>query len=120
MRDTVIFAIILLILAGYYFYKNGLSSNSTSNQTAPSGLKGSAGLDYIRKNYASGLAQAQSLCTGQFKGRWVDSSTSIGCYDMQGFNTEYCSTDVIQNLVKSCNSIAGNPVCSSTEASCSV
>ena len=116
MRDIVIFAIILLVLAGYYFYKNDVSSN----QTAPSGLKGSAGLDYIRKNYASGLAQAQSLCTGQFKGRWVDSSTSIGCYDMQGFNTAYCSTDVVQNLVKLCNSIAGGSTCSSTETSCSV
>ena len=76
--------------------------------------------DYIRKNYASGLAQAKSLCTSQFKGTWTDTSTTRGCYGMQGFNTAYCNTDTIQNLVKLCNSIGGNPVCSATQSSCSV
>ncbi len=82
--------------------------------------KGVEGLDYIRINYASELAQAKNLCITQFKGNWVDSSNTIGCFNMQGFSTYYCSVDVIQNIVNICNSIGGNPTCSSTQASCTV
>lgn len=117
MRDIAILAIILLILAGYYFYKSGSANESYS---IPEEYKGTQGLDYIRKNYATGLAQAQGLCTSQFKGTWTDNSNSIGCYEMQGFSTSYCGMDIIQNLVKLCNSIGGSSVCSSTQASCSV
>ena len=116
----VVLIIALLILGGYLYYKNYIPSTSDNQPSVPSGTTGSAGLDYIRKNYGSGLAQAQSLCASQFKGTWRDDSSTIGCYNMQGFNTAYCSTDVIQNLVDMCNSIGGNAVCSSTQASCSV
>ena len=117
MRDIAILAVMLLILAGYYFYKNG---NANQSYNIPTEYKGTEGLDYIRKNYASGLSQAKVLCIGQFKGEWVDTSNELGCSNMQGFSTSYCGMDIIQNLVKLCNSIAGNSVCSSTQASCSV
>ena len=117
MDNLTVLIIIMIILAAYFIYKGGSSSQSYS---VPSQYKGSEGLDYIRKNYASGLSQAKVLCTGQFKGQWVDSSSEIGCNNMQGFSTAYCSVDVIQNLVNLCNSIGGSPTCSSTEASCSV
>ena len=121
MNDMVVLIIALLILGGYLYYKNYIPSTPSGSQpSVPSGTTGSAGLDYIRKNYASGLAQAQSLCTSQFKGTWTDNSNTIGCYNMQGFNTAYCAIDTVQNLVNLCNSIGGNPVCSSTQASCSV
>ena len=120
MNDIVVLIIALLILGGYLYYKDNIQSTPSNGYNVPSGTTGSQGLDYIRKNYASGLAQAKSLCAGQFKGTWTDTSTTIGCYGMQGFNTAYCSTDTIQNLVKLCNSIGGNSVCSSTQASCSV
>ena len=117
MNDLTIFMIIVIVLAAYVIYHRSLGSQSYS---VPSQYKGSEGLDYIRKNYASGLSQAQALCTGQFKGQWIDTSSEIGCQNMQGFSTSYCGVDIIQNLIKLCNSIGGNPVCSSTEASCSV
>ena len=125
MNDLVILIIAILILVGYAYYKDYIQTipnapSSGTQPTIPPGTTGSAGLDYIRENYASGLAQAKSLCTSQFKGTWTDNSNTIGCYNMQGFNTVYCSTDTIQNLVILCNSIGGNSVCSSTQASCSV
>ena len=124
MNDIVVLIVAILILVGYAYYKNYMpsipSTPSNTQPTVPTGVTGSAGLDYIRKNYGSGLVQAQSLCTSQFKGTWMDNSNTIGCYDMQGFNTAYCNTDTIQNLVDLCNSIGGNSVCSSTQASCSV
>lgn len=119
MNDMVILIIVLIILGAYAMYNKGSSSGSQS-YSVPSSYSGSGGLDYIRKNYASGLSQARGLCTSQFKGEWIDTSSEIGCRNMQGFSTTYCGLDVIQNLVKMCNSIGGNPVCSSTEASCSV
>jgi hypothetical protein len=119
MNDLTIFIIIIIILAAYALYHRESSSGSQS-YSVPSNYTGSEGLDYIRKNYSSGLAQAQALCTGQFRGEWVDSSSEIGCQKMQGFSTSYCGVDIINNLVNMCNTIGGNPVCSSTEASCSV
>lgn len=118
MNDLTIFIIIIIILAAYVLYHGG--SSSSQSYSVPSNYTGSEGLDYIRKNYSTGLAQVQTLCTGQFKGEWVDSSSEIGCQNMQGFSTSYCSLSVIQNLVNLCNSIGGSPVCSSTQASCSV
>jgi hypothetical protein len=117
MKDIYILIIIVIILAAYFFYKNSTASQSYS---VPTQYKGSEGLDYIRKNYASELSQAKSLCAGQFKGEWIDSSSEIGCQNMQGFSTSYCGMDIINNLVNMCNSIGGNPVCSSTQAICSV
>ncbi len=117
MKDIYILAIILTILSAYYLYK---SSDSTKSYSVPSQYKGSEGLDYIRKNYASELSQAMSLCVGQFKGEWIDSSSEIGCQNMQGFSSSYCGMDIIQNIVSLCNSIGGNPTCSSTQASCEV
>jgi len=117
MKDIYILIIIVIILAAYSFYKNSTANQSYS---VPTQYKGSEGLDYIRKNYASGLSQAKSLCVGQFKGEWTDSSSEIGCQNMQGFSTYYCSFDIIKNLVKMCISIGGSPICSSTQAICSV
>jgi hypothetical protein len=120
MRDRTIFVIIVIIFIAYFFYSKQNSTENSSTPTVPSEYQGSEGLDYIRENYASELAQARSLCTGQFNGNWVDNSNAIGCYDMQGFSTYFCSMDVIQNLVSTCRSIGGNPTCSSTQASCTV
>ena len=119
MNDLTIFIIIIIVFAFYFLFFKG-SSSSSQTYSVPSDYKGSQGLDYIRKNYASGLSQARSLCTGQFKGSWVDTSNEIGCHNMQGFSSAYCGISVIQNLVKLCNSIGGSPTCSSTQASCSV
>jgi len=117
MRDRTILIIIIIVLAAYFFYtRNKVSSNQ--NYTVPSEYKGSEGLNYLRENYASELSQARSLCINQFKGNWVDSSNNIGCYDMQGFSSYYCDIDVLKNLVNLCESIGGNPTCSSTQASC--
>ena len=119
MGDRIILIIIIIALAIYFFYfENRTSSNQ--NYQVPQEYKGSEGLDYIRRNYASELQQARSLCTNQFNGNWVDSSTSIGCYNMQGFSENYCNIDIIKNLESLCISINGSPVCSSTQASCSI
>lgn len=122
MRDRTIFAIIVIIFLAYFFYskQGNTSDSSASTPTVPSEYQGSEGLNYIRENYASELSQARSLCTSQFNGNWVDNSNTIGCYDMEGFSTAFCSIDVIQNLVSTCRSIGGNPTCSSTQASCTV
>lgn len=121
MEDRTIAIIIIIAVAAYLLYTNRSKvSGSSQNYTVPSNLKGSQGLDYIKNNYASGLSQAKSLCITQFKGNWMDNSNTIGCYNMQGFSTFYCNTDTIRNLVNLCNSIGGNSVCSSTQASCSV
>jgi hypothetical protein len=112
MNDITILIIILIILGAYVlFYK------STS---VPTQYKGQEGLDYIRNNRAGDLAQAKALCISQFKGSWVDSSNAIGCYSMQGFSTSYCGMDILKNVIDLCNSIGGNPTCSSTQASCTV
>jgi hypothetical protein len=123
MRDRTIFAIIVIIFIAYFFYSNQSKTAGTSapsTPSVPSEYQGTKGLDYIRQNYASDLAQARNLCTSQFNGNWVDNSNTIGCYDMQGFSTAYCNTDVIQNLVSTCRSIGGSSTCSSTQASCTV
>ena len=117
MNDLTIFMIIVIVLAAYVIYHRSLGSQSYS---VPSQYKGSEGLDYIRKNYASGLSQAQALCTGQFKGDWRNTSTEMGCYDMQGFLTLYCGAETIQRLVNICIYINGNSTCSSNQVSCSV
>ena len=119
MEDITLLIIIIIILAIYFFYiKNNVPEKQ--NYTVPPEYKGSEGLDYIRKTYASELSQARSLCTNQFKGNWVDSSNNLGCYDMQGFSSSYCNMDIINNLINLCKSIGGSSTCSSTQASCSV
>jgi len=117
MRDRTILIIIVIALIVYFLYNKSLDNQ---NYSIPPEYKGSEGLDYIRKNRASDLAQAKNLCTSQFKGNWVDSANEIGCYNMQGFSTYYCYTSTIQNIVNLCKSIGGNPICSSNQASCSV
>lgn len=119
---TIAIIFIIVVLAAYYLSTNkgsGTTNNIKSNQssTIPEGTQG---LDYLKRQYASQLPQAQSLCSSQFKGNWVDNSNSIGCYNMQGFSTFYCGADTIKNLINLCNSIGGNSVCSSTQASCTV
>jgi len=117
MRDRTILIIIILVLAAYFFYtKNKTTGNK--NYEIPPEYKGSEGLNYIRKHYASELAQVRSLCINQFKGDWVDTSNDIGCYNMQGFSSSYCNMDIIKNLENLCKSIGGNPTCSSTQTSC--
>ncbi|OGI11703.1 hypothetical protein A3K64_00195 [Candidatus Micrarchaeota archaeon RBG_16_36_9] len=120
MRDIIILIIAILVLVGLLFYRTGIPAMINPIFDVPSGVKGVEGLEYIRNNYASGLEQAKSLCTGQFKGTWRDDSRNIGCYDMETFDLGYCNSDIIQNIVKLCNTISGNPICSSTQASCSV
>lgn len=107
--------------------QNNTGYNNPENQgyeglniTIPPGYKGIAGLDYVRGNYASSMDRAKSLCTGQFKGDWRDTSTEMGCYDMKGFLTLYCGAETIQNLVNLCSYINGNSTCSSNQVSCSV
>jgi hypothetical protein len=90
------------------------------NITIPPEYKGVAGLDYVRRNYAPTMEKAKSLCTDQFKGNWRDTSTEMGCYDMQGFLTLYCGAETIQRLVNICSYINGNSTCSSNQVSCSV
>lgn len=114
MNDITILIIILIILGAYVFFYNN------SSASVPAQYKGQAGLDYIRKTRSGDLAQAKALCTSQFKGSWVDSSNAIGCYNMQGFSTSYCGMDIIKNVIDMCNSIGGNPTCSSTQTSCTV
>jgi len=113
MNDIAILIIILVILGAYVLFYN-------KNTVIPPQYKGQEGLDYIRRTRAGDLAQAKALCTSQFKGSWVDSSNSIGCYNMQGFSTSFCSMDILKNVIDLCNSIGGNPTCSSTQASCTV
>ena len=121
MGYETIIIIILIVLAAYFsFFNKNASSPSNQTYSVPPEYKGSEGLDYVKRQYSSQLSQAQSLCISQFKGNWVDASNSIGCYNMQGFSTSYCGFDVIQNIVKLCNLIGGNPICSSTQASCTV
>jgi len=120
MRDLTIAVIILIVVIAYSYFNKGSTSHSSNSFSIPSEYKGQEGLNYIRQNYASQLSQARSLCTSQFKGNWVDSSNSLGCYSMQGFSTLYCSTDVIKNLIETCKSIGGSSTCSTSQLSCSV
>lgn len=106
----------MIVLAIYFFYEEP----SSQSFEIPPEYTGSRGLDYIRDSYSSQLSQARTACSSYFKGEWRDNSNTIGCYNMQDFSTSYCGTDIIQNLVDLCNSIRGNPVCTSTQASCSV
>jgi len=119
MRDRTIFIIIIIVLAAYFFYTEDKVSDK-QDYTVPPEYKGSEGLDYIRKTYASELSQARGLCINQFKGNWVDTSNNLGCYDMQDFSSYYCNMDILTNLVNLCKSIGGDPTCSSTQASCTV
>ena len=116
MKDVTLFIIIISILSVYYLYWDSPSSQSYDT----SGYTGTEALNYIREKYSSELSQARSFCTGQFKGSWIDNSNTIGCYNMQGFSSSFCSMDIIKNLESMCNSIGGSSVCSSTQASCSV
>jgi len=122
MRDrTILIIFIVIALVLYFLYnKNEDSQSYPQNYSIPPEYKGSQGLNYIRNNYASDLAQARSLCVNQFKGNWVDNSNERGCLNMQGFSSYYCYTSAIQNIVNLCNSIGANPICSSNQASCTV
>jgi len=119
MKGDASMIIILLIILGIIIIGNKLFKSNTTPSVPPE-YKGTAGLDYLKKQYGSSLSQARSLCTSQFKGNWVDTSNSIGCYNMQGFSTAYCSMDIIHNLISLCNSIGGSATCSINQASCNV
>ena len=127
--NKAISAIIIIVVAYFIAFRNdnkileflNSGNKTSSNQnTVPTDYKGKPGLDYLKQHYSSGLAQAKSLCTSQFKGTWTDSANSIGCYNMKGFSTYYCNMDYIKGLIDLCREINGNPVCSSTQASCSL
>jgi len=120
MKDVTLLIIILTFLVLAYLFYNKQTGSGNQTYSVPSELKGTAGLEYIKKNYGSGLSQARALCATQFKGEWKDTSNTVGCYNMQGFSTAYCNTDIIKNLVNLCNSIGGSSTCSSTQTSCSV
>ncbi|NIM46969.1 MAG: hypothetical protein GTN40_02300 [Candidatus Aenigmarchaeota archaeon] len=119
MKDITLLVIIIIVLAIYFFYIKDIVPEK-QNYTVPPEYKGSEGLDYIRKTYASELSQARSLCINQFKGNWVDTSNNLGCYDMQGFSSSYCNMEIINNIINLCKLIEGSPICSSTQASCTV
>jgi len=112
--------IIIIILAAYFSSFNKTGTSSSQTYSIPPEYRGSAGLEYVKRQYSSQLSQARSLCTGQFKGNWMDSSNSLGCYNMQGFSTYYCGMNIIKNLENLCRSIGGSSTCSSNQASCSV
>jgi len=120
MDDFTIAVIILIIVIVYSYFSKSSISQPKSTFSIPTNLMGQAGLDYVRQNYASELSQARSLCESQFKGSWIDSSNSIGCYNIQGFSDLYCGTDVISQFYKACSSIGGSPVCTSSQLSCTV
>ena len=86
----------------------------------PPDYKKSDALNYIRNNSAPELAKAESMCTSQFGGNWVNILDAMGCYNMQGFSTEYCSNELIQTLVSLCNQMDGESECSSDHVVCSV
>jgi hypothetical protein len=117
MKDLLAMAAIIVALMAY---SSLTKSDSSQSYPVSQDVKGTAGIDYIRNNYASQISQARSLCTGQFKGSWIENSNAIGCFGMQGFSTVYCGMDIIRQLTDLCNSIGGSPVCSSSQASCSV
>jgi hypothetical protein len=121
MDDLKVAVIILIVVISYsYINKNFLKSQSSNTYSIPPEYMGQEGLNYIKQNYASQLSQAKSLCTSQFKGNWIDSSNSVGCYNMQGFSDLYCSTDAIKSLIETCSSIGGSPACSSSQISCTI
>jgi hypothetical protein len=119
MNEKIVYVIILIALAYIISYGNN-KNGSSQNYTVPPEYRGTAGLDYLKRNYAPSLSQAQSLCTSQFKGNWIDTSNTIGCYNMKGFSTAYCSIDIVRNLENTCNSIGGSAICSINQASCTV
>jgi len=117
MKDLLAMTAVLVALIAYSSMKGDAG---VQNISVPQSYSGSEGLEYIRNNYASQLSQAKSICTGQFKGTWTDSSNTIGCFGMQGFTSAYCNMTIIKQLTDLCNSIRGNAVCSSNQASCNV
>ena len=120
MSYGAIIIIIIIILAVYYSYFNKTGTSNNQTYSVPPEYRGTQGLDYVKRQYSSQLSQAKNLCTSQFKGNWVDNSNSLGCYNMQGFSSYYCSMDIIKNLVNLCKSIGGSSTCSSNQASCTV
>jgi hypothetical protein len=140
--EVLIFVVIVIASAYFlFFYKgnniNNQNSNASSNQTfinktytvdnenftitsLPSVYKKSEGLDYLRNHSAAEIAKAKSLCTDMLKGEWIDTIDVMGCNNMQGFSTDFCSRDIIQTLVSLCNQINGNPECSIDKVVCSV
>jgi hypothetical protein len=105
--------IIIIIIGAYFFYQKYGTSKST-----PVNLQGTEGLQQIKNNRASDLDYARNLCVSQFQGSWVNNQNEVGCYNMVGFSSNYCS--MMQDIINQCNSIGGNVVCTSTQASCSV
>ncbi len=88
--------------------------------TIPSEHTGVEALNYVRNNYSTDLAWAETLCINQFNGEWIDNSEKIGCYDMKGFFILYCNTENIMNILNFCHSIGGYSLCSSTQVSCTL
>jgi len=122
----ILLLIVIIVLSASFLYTN-INWKSVKNQTftvgnqtfiIPSEYKGAEGLDYIRNSYSSELTQAKDICINRLEGNWIDNSTGIGCYGMQGFSEYYCSLDTIRNLTDLCNSIEGNSTCTSAQASC--
>jgi len=118
VSDTLIGIIIIIILFAYPFYIEFFGGKS--NYGVPPEYRGVEGLEYIKNERPAELTQAKYLCENQFKGNWVNTASNIGCYNMVGFSEQYCNLGEIKNLVNLCNSIGGTPICSSTQASCTV
>jgi len=118
MRYDVLGVIIFLAIAAYFLFFNKSSTfMSQSTTVLPTGTQG---LIAVKQQHSSELPQARSFCTGQFKGEWVETSNEIGCFNMQGFSSAYCLVGQVQDIINDCKAIGGTPVCTSTQASCSV
>ena len=96
------------------------SNADYENVIIPPEYTGPEGLEYVRTNYAPNMDEAKSLCTEQFKGEWRDTATEMGCYNMRGFLTLYCTAETIQKLTNLCDQINGDSTCSSDTVSCTV
>jgi hypothetical protein len=136
--QILILFVIAAIVAYFLFFYNasigqGYNGNYTSaNKTftyngnnytvisVPPGYNGSKGLDYIRNNSASEVAEAKTLCTDLLNGVWTDNSTTIGCYSMKDFSTDFCDRGIIKTLVSLCNQINGSYECLTDRIICSV
>lgn len=139
--EVLVLLVIIVIVACFLFNSNINNNSNNQNLTAgnrtynntytvgdetytlpsiPPEYKGSEGLDYVRNNSAPELGKAKSMCIDIFKGDWIDTLDAIGCYNMRGFSTDYCSMDVIQAIVILCNRISGTPECSITHVVCGV
>ncbi len=94
-------------------------SNSTNQPSQEIPQTFQTPLEQMKQNYASTFAAWESLCGESLRGKWIDSTSEIGCYDMKMFIQVFCSMNEVQQIMQVCQSAGGNPKCSSSQISCS-